>query len=120
MHGANKCTIAIDCLVFLILHLITFKYGTHYSVTYGGVEMRDLHRLIVEVFQSPVYVGWYVVCLILLGLHLKHGFFAAFNSLGFRHPRYSVCLKCIAWFYCLIVTAGFLSQPLYVYFIYRQ
>ncbi len=53
-------------LVFVILHLITFKYGPHYSVNYGSGDIRDLFRLIVEVFQEPGYVAWYLVALFIL------------------------------------------------------
>ena len=48
-------------LIFVVLHLITFKYGTHYEATYDGVTVRDLYRLIVEVFQKPGYVVWYTL-----------------------------------------------------------
>ena len=104
-------------LVFIILHIITFKYGTHYDATYGGVVMRDLHRLIIEVFQQTEYVAWYLLCLVLLAFHLSHGFASSFQSLGFRHPKYSQPLKCLSVIYAVIVAVGFISQPLYVYFL---
>ncbi|MBS1984217.1 MAG: succinate dehydrogenase cytochrome b subunit [Bdellovibrionales bacterium] len=104
-------------LAFIILHITTFKYGTFYSVNYNGVEMRDLHRLIVEVFHNPGYVAWYVVCLILLGVHLSHGFSSSFQSLGLNHPKYNGWLKCGGCAISLIIAAGFLSQPLYVFFL---
>jgi len=106
-------------LVFIIYHLITFKYGAEYLVTYDGVEMRDLHRLIVEVFQSPLYVLGYVLCLFILGFHLTHGFGSAFQSLGFNHPRYTPVVKTVSWFYGIVVAAGFIVQPLYVYFFHQ-
>ncbi|NCN28041.1 succinate dehydrogenase cytochrome b subunit [bacterium] len=105
--------------VFIVLHLITFKYGTLYTITHDGVEMRDLHRLVIEVFQSPVYVAWYCFSLALLGFHLKHGFAAAFQSIGFGHPKWSAHIKCLAVVYALIVALGFISQPLYVYLVHR-
>lgn len=101
-------------LFFIVYHLITFKYGPYYSVTYDGVEMRDLHRLIVEVFQSPLYVVGYVVCLALLGLHLTHGVASVFQSMGLNHPKYMGLVKKISIIYGVVVAAGFISQPLYV------
>ena len=106
-------------LAFVIYHLITFKYGEVYTVVYDGVEMRDLHRLIVEVFSSPLYVFGYIFCLILIGLHLSHGFGSAFQSLGFNHPKYTPTIKKISWIYGVIIAAGFIVQPLYVYFIHQ-
>ncbi len=103
-------------LVFIILHIMTFKYGTVYMTTIDGVEMRDLHRLVLEVFQSPYYVAWYVVSMIVVGLHLSHGFYSAFASLGIFHPRLAPYLSKFGYFYAFIIAAGFLSQPIYVYF----
>jgi succinate dehydrogenase / fumarate reductase, cytochrome b subunit len=104
-------------LVFVILHLATFKYGTHYTATYDGVEMRDLHKLVIEVFNEPGYVVWYVVALIVLGLHIGHGVASSFQTLGFNHPRYVKPIKAFSVFYALVVIGGFLSQPIYVFFI---
>jgi len=101
--------------VFLVLHLITFKYGDHYTAVYGGVEMRDLHRLIVEKFKDPIYVGWYVFSLLVLGVHLSHGASSFLQSLGMGSTRNS-CLKRIGYAFAAIVSLGFISQPLYVMF----
>ena len=106
-------------LVFLILHLITFKYGTYYSANYGHGEIRDLHKLVIEVFNQPVYVGWYLVSLIVLGFHLSHGVGSSFQTFGLHHPRYQKLIHCFSLLYALIVALGFISQPVYVYFIHR-
>lgn len=105
-------------LAFVILHLITFKYGTHYTTTVDGVEMRDLHRLAIEVFQSPVYVAWYLVALVFVGLHLAHGFWSSLSTLGFYHPERSKALNVLGYLYAFIVAAGFISQPIYVMFFH--
>jgi len=108
-------------LVFVILHLITFKYGpginAGYVTTVNGVEMRDLYRLVVEVFQQPGYIIWYLIAMIFVGLHLSHGFYSSFASLGFYHPRYSPVLNKIGYVYAVIVALGFIVPPIYVYFV---
>ncbi len=102
-------------LAFIVLHLISFKYGTYYSVNYQGVEMRDLHRLVVEKFKSPLYSGWYLFSMIVLFVHLAHGFSAAFQSLGFFSVR-NCLIKKIGWAFALLVAGGFFIQPIYGYF----
>jgi len=102
-------------LVFLVLHLITFKYGTYYSYNLDGVEIRDMYRLVQEQFQEPLYVGWYVFSLIVLGLHLSHGVSAAFQSLGVASSL-NPGLKKIGMAVALFIAVGFLSQPLYLFF----
>jgi succinate dehydrogenase / fumarate reductase cytochrome b subunit len=102
-------------LVFIITHLITFKYGPYYETTIGGVVMRDLARLLDEVFHQPGYVAWYVVALLVLSFHLKHGFGSLFQSFGLLHPAYQKPIQKASWVYALVVVGGFLSQPLYVF-----
>lgn len=105
-------------LIFLISHLLTFKFGEYYSVTYDGVEMRDLHRLVVEVFQNPAYVVGYMFCLVLLYGHLKHGVSSLFQSFGLSNVHEKV-ISAVGWIYGLVVVGGFISQPIYVYFFYK-
>jgi len=106
-------------LAFIILHLATFKYGTYYETTVNGVAMRDLHRLVVEVFQNPGYVVWYVVSLVVLGFHLRHGVGSIFQSFGFKNDHYAPLIYITSIAYGIIVALGFIAQPLYVYFIAR-
>lgn len=104
-------------LVFIISHLITFKFGAEYTTIVNGVEMRDLAKLMYEVFTQPLAVGWYIVCLILLGTHLSHGFGSVFQSFGLLHPAYQSKIKFASWAYASVVTLGFLSNPIYIYLL---
>lgn len=109
------CTLwhqGVVLLVFVVYHLITFKFGPHYEVIYEGLVVRDLHRLVLEVFQSPLYVIGYVVALAVLAFHLSHGVASALQSLGLYWAR----AKCAAQVYALIVGLGFALPPLYVFF----
>lgn len=101
-------------LAFVIHHLATFKYGTVYTATYDGVAMRDLHRLVIEVFQNPAYVAWYTVSLVLLAAHLSHGFSSAFQSLGFNHPRWNCLLKIFGRVYAVVISLGFLAPVIWI------
>ncbi len=105
-------------LVFVILHLITFKFGPVYDVTYDGVVMRDLFRLMHEVFQSPIYVGGYVFAMAVLTLHLSHGLKSSLQTLGAHHPKYECKLKMVSCGYGLFVGLGFMIQPIYMMFFY--
>lgn len=103
-------------LVFIILHIATFKYGTYYETTVNGVPMRDLFRLINEVFHQPGYIFWYVICLVLLGIHLTHGLASSFQSLGVMSSSTRGQIRTISWAYGIIVAAGFIAQPIFVFF----
>lgn len=106
-------------LFFIITHLATLKYGTHYDTTVDGVQMRDLHRLVVELFTQPGYVAWYVISLVLLMFHLSHGANSIFQSFGILERKMQDKLKKFAWFYAVIVCLGFISQPVYVFLMHK-
>ena len=102
-------------LVFLVFHLLTFKFGTYYSTAINGVEMRDLARLVIEKFQSPVYTFSYVGVMIFLGFHLRHGVWSAFQSLGAINARLSPLIYAIAFIFAVLIAVGFLILPLAIY-----
>lgn len=102
-------------LVFLVLHLINFKYGPVYSVTYDGVEMRDLHKLLLEYFQSPVNVVWYVFSSVALGIHVSHGFWSMFQSFGINHLKYNKSIRCLAKLYGVVMALGYSALPIYCF-----
>ncbi len=102
-------------LVFIILHLTTFKYGIYYETTVNGVVMRDLARLMREVFAQPGYVVWYMISLVLLWFHLSHGFGSVFQSLGIRNDRFAPMIHKLSIVYATVVIAGFISQPIYIF-----
>lgn len=104
-------------LFFLVSHISTFKYGTYYETNVDGVVMRDLYRLIFECFQQPGFVAWYVVSLLLLGLHLSHGVGSIFQSLGLRNDKFAPMIAKISILYSVVVAAGFIIQPIYVFFL---
>jgi succinate dehydrogenase / fumarate reductase, cytochrome b subunit len=73
-------------LVFVIIHVKAFRYGTEYEWPAGG---RDLYRLEVENFANPLMVGFYVISMVIVGSHLWHGIPSAFQSLGADHPTWT-------------------------------
>lgn len=104
-------------LVFVVLHLITFKFGSYYETTIDGQRVRDLFRLMEEVFMQPLYVCGYIFALFVLGFHLSHGVSSAIRTLGFNHPSYDSGIRKIGFLYAVLVAGGFISQPLYIYFL---
>ena len=107
-------------LVFVVVHLVTFKYGPGVEAGYvtqvDGVEMRDLHRLVVEDFSNPWYVIGYVVAMIVLGFHLSHAFWSAFQSLGLNHPQYTPLLYTGGRIMGFLIALGYLAIPVWIYF----
>lgn len=102
-------------LVFVVLHLIGFKYGTYYETEIHGEKVRDLYRLVEETFHDAKFVAWYVFSMLVLFVHLAHGFSAVFQTIGLGSVR-NCTLKKIGWGFALLVCGGFISQPVYFFF----
>jgi succinate dehydrogenase / fumarate reductase cytochrome b subunit len=102
-------------LFFVPFHLKTFKYGPHYESAQPGV--RDLYALVAEVFSSPGYVVFYLVAMVIVGFHLWHGVSSAFQSLGIDRTGLAPALRRIGWTVAIVLGAGFLSIPLYFFFV---
>jgi succinate dehydrogenase / fumarate reductase cytochrome b subunit len=102
--------------IFLVVHIITFKYGPYYTTEVDGVEMRDLYQLVSEVFSNPLYVAGYVIVMIFLGSHLRHGFWSAFQSLAFYHRRYTPVIYVLGYIIAIVLAAGYIAIPVWVYF----
>jgi succinate dehydrogenase / fumarate reductase, cytochrome b subunit len=97
-------------LLFVIYHLLHFTFGTvHPSFVEG-----DVYRNFVTGFQSlPVSVV-YIVAMVLLGLHLRHGVWSMFQTLGVSHPRYIAMARAAAWVVAIVVVVGNVSFPIAV------
>jgi succinate dehydrogenase / fumarate reductase, cytochrome b subunit len=107
--------------VFLVIHLFDFYlkakfFGDVPVVNYEGEEYHDLGLLVIEKFKIGWVVIFYIACMIFLGFHLLHGFQSAFQTLGINHPIYSPIIKWTGIIYTLVIVAGFVAIPLYVYF----
>jgi succinate dehydrogenase / fumarate reductase cytochrome b subunit len=100
-------------LVFVPIHVWTFKYGAYYA-TAGGV--RDLYRLVIEIFRKPGYVLFYIVAMTLVGFHLWHGVSSAFQTMGADTPRFTPAMRKVGWTLAVILAVGFMSIPVWVFF----
>jgi succinate dehydrogenase / fumarate reductase cytochrome b subunit len=64
-------------------------------------------------FHDPIRVGIYVLSFVFLALHLMHGFQSAFQSVGFRHRKYTPLIKQLSNIYAVAVPAGFIFIAVY-------
>jgi succinate dehydrogenase / fumarate reductase cytochrome b subunit len=97
-------------LAFLIYHLLHFTIGAAHP------NFRDLrpYENVVIGFSNPIVSIAYVVAMVLLGMHLYHGLWSMFQTIGFAHPRYTPKLKAFAKLFTVVLVAGFLAVPIAV------
>ena len=92
-------------LVFVIIHLKTFKYADHTTGT--------LYRLVMDTFSQPLYAAGYVIAMTVLGFHLWHALQSAFQTLGFRTGRTFWTASMLV---AVIIAGGFGIIPLWAFF----
>jgi len=102
-------------LVFLVAHVLHFRLGPYYETMIDGEPARDLYRLVQEEFRNPVVAGLYSVVMLYLGLHVRHGFWSAFQSLGLMKPEWSGRIYALAAAIAFVFTIGFLFIPMWFY-----
>jgi succinate dehydrogenase / fumarate reductase, cytochrome b subunit len=110
-------------LVFVPVHVIMFKFGAAGTIVAGegaghGETMKDLFGLVALDFTKPAVAFGYLAVMLLLGFHLKHGIWSAFQSLGLN-SRAATPLLCTAGAaLAVLIAAGFVLFPLYFYFVH--
>lgn len=103
-------------LIFVILHVRMFKFADHPPVVYDGVTMKNIYAVVVDAFAVPWISLAYIVVMALLGTHLWHGVWSAFQSLGWNSDRHVKCLTRLSIAAGVLLGLGFLVMPAYIYF----
>ena len=97
-------------LLFVIYHILHMTTGTvHQSFIEGDVY----HNFVAGFRVVPVSL-FYIFAMLALGLHLKHGVWSMFQTLGVSHPRYIRAAHVLAWTVAIVVVVGNISFPLAV------
>lgn len=114
----NMIYTGLVILLFLGLHMYDFffpelvhKFGDGYALT----DADRFYPYLVAKFQDPVRVGLYVVSFVFLMLHLLHGFYGSFQSIGWGDKN-SRAMKGFAKWFSIIVPLLFIYIALFHYF----
>ena len=94
-------------LLFVVIHLKQFKFGGVHEYP-GG-----LYRMEMDAFSHPLTVLFYAVSLSVIGFHLWHGFWSAFQSLGLGNARYTPRIALASKIIAILIAGGFVSIPIW-------
>ncbi|MBT8215785.1 MAG: succinate dehydrogenase cytochrome b subunit [Acidimicrobiia bacterium] len=97
-------------LAFIVYHLAHLTWGLEFlnpSFTRG-----EARENLIEGLESPITAGWYVVANLALGLHILHGAWSLFQSLGVTHPRFNRWRRNFAVGLTAVIVAGNVSFPI--------
>jgi succinate dehydrogenase / fumarate reductase cytochrome b subunit len=97
-------------LLFVIYHLLHLTTGdVHHDFIKG-----DVYHNVVTGFQVWWVAAVYILANLALGLHLYHGLWAMFSSLGMTNPRFEHWRRAFATVFAVVITAANISFPLSV------
>jgi succinate dehydrogenase cytochrome b subunit len=102
-------------LAFLIFHLADLTWGTQPIATETW-ERGEVYANFVATFSRAPITAFYVLAMALLGLHLYHGAWSMFQSLGINHPRFNIWRRGFAVGLAVVVFVGNAIMPLAVLF----
>jgi succinate dehydrogenase / fumarate reductase cytochrome b subunit len=109
-------TMALSGLVvlsFLIFHVLQFAAGLSPHAGLYDLEGRhDVAAMIIMSFHNPWVSGFYLLSLVLLGMHLSHGISSLFQTFGASGRKSSGLIRCAAILAAWALMAGFASIPL--------
>ena len=99
---------------FVIFHVLHLTVGTVVPLQEIGPNAPNVRANVIAGFSNPAISAFYIVAMILLCMHLYHGLWSMFQSVGFSHPRYTPKLKKGAAIFAILIAIGNCSIPIAV------
>ena len=108
----NMCVLGLIVVLGLVLHFYNFWYNMQFAEIIGNHNLgpfapADGAAYIADLFSSPVYCLIYLVWFAALWFHLTHGFWSAFQTLGWDNQIWLKRLRCISNIVATVIFLGF-------------
>ncbi|MBF0117469.1 MAG: succinate dehydrogenase cytochrome b subunit [Desulfobacterales bacterium] len=92
--------------LFIIMHLFNFHF-----VDKGE---KTIYKIVTDILSNPFYVAFYIFAMGVVAIHVSHGFWSVFQTLGLNHPKYMPLIKNIGIAFSIIIGIGFGFIPIYI------
>ncbi len=99
---------------FVVFHVLHLTVGSVVPLREVAENAPNVRYNVVTGFQNPWISGFYIIAMILLCMHLYHGLWSMFQSMGLSHPRYTPWLKKGAAIVAILIAIGNISIPIAV------
>jgi succinate dehydrogenase / fumarate reductase cytochrome b subunit len=93
-------------LGFIITHLMNFHFVDKTNIT--------IFEIVSKAFENSGYVAFYVAAVIVVAIHISHGLWSAFQTIGANHPKYMPIIQLAGIAFSIIVAIGFGFIPIYI------
>ena len=95
---------------FIVFHLLHFTFGS----VHPDFRTGEVYHNVVSGFQAWPVSLFYIVAMLLLGLHLDHGVWSLCQTLGLSHPTYKRWARAAARGFAVLIVVGNCSFPVAV------
>jgi succinate dehydrogenase / fumarate reductase cytochrome b subunit len=102
-------------LLFIIFHILDLTIGAAPAAA-DVFEHGEAYANLVASFERPVVAIFYILCMLILFLHLSHGIWTASSDLGITGHRTRQVMLWISYLLPAAVMIGNISIPLFVMF----
>jgi succinate dehydrogenase / fumarate reductase, cytochrome b subunit len=96
---------------FVIFHVLHLTTGDIVPLYQSAPDSPDAYNNVITGFQHPAIAIFYMLAVVLLSMHLYHGLWSMFQSVGVNHPRYTPRLKRCAAIFAVLIAVGYISIP---------
>jgi succinate dehydrogenase / fumarate reductase cytochrome b subunit len=94
-------------LAFIVFHLLNFSFVDKTDTT--------IFNIVSSAFSSPLYVVIYILAMAVAAVHVSHGFWSAFQTVGANHPKYMPLIRMAGTAFAVVVGVGFGFLPIYIF-----
>ncbi|HDR16364.1 MAG TPA: succinate dehydrogenase cytochrome b subunit [Desulfobacteraceae bacterium] len=94
-------------LGFVIFHLADFTMADRTGTT--------LYDIVASAFSNPVHSAFYVFIMVVVAVHVSHGFWSLFQTLGMNHVKYTAPIQVLGILVSIVFGAGFGLIPIALY-----
>ncbi len=96
-------------LIFVIVHLLKF--------TFSDKSVTPIYQQMAATFSNPLWVVFYVAAMVVVAVHISHGFWSLFQTFGLNHPRYMPLIMKLGLVVAFVIGIGFGVLPIYMLII---
>jgi succinate dehydrogenase / fumarate reductase cytochrome b subunit len=92
-----------------VIHLLTFRLLDKTGI--------NDYLILARTFAQFGWALFYVVAVGIVAVHVSHGFWSGFQTLGLNHPKYMPFIRKLGILFSVVVGAGFASIPVFVFLL---
>lgn len=81
------------------------------------LSQQTIFQVLKDTFAYLPYAVFYTPAVIIVSIHVSHGSWSLFQTLGANHPKYMPMIKQVSIGFSVLIAFGFGFIPVYIRFI---